>query len=82
MLALKSCRTKRSLRVNSVKAKEIEEVTIFDVYRGTGIPEGCKSVGIRIRYRSYDRTLTDDEISALHRQVTDGLINKLKVALR
>ncbi len=68
--------------VAGVKAKEIEEVTIFDVYRGAGIPEGFKSVAIRIRYRSYDRTLTDDEINALHRQVTDGLTNKLKVVFR
>jgi phenylalanyl-tRNA synthetase beta chain len=68
--------------VNSTKAKEIEEVSIFDVYRGTGIPEGFKSVAIRLRYRSYDRTLTDDEISVLHKQVTDVLINKLKVTLR
>lgn len=68
--------------VNSVKAKEIENVTIFDVYRGKGIPEGHKSIAIRVRYRSYDRTLTDDEISILHKKVTDGLVSRLKVTLR
>ncbi|MDD5286721.1 MAG: phenylalanine--tRNA ligase subunit beta [Desulfuromonadaceae bacterium] len=68
--------------VNSVKAKEIEDVIIFDVYRGKGIPEGYKSIAIRVRYRSYDRTLTDDEISALHRKVTDILVSKLQVTLR
>lgn len=68
--------------VNNVKAKEIENVTIFDVYRGTGIPEGYKSIAIRVRYRSYDRTLADDEISTLHKKVTDGLVSRLKVTLR
>jgi phenylalanyl-tRNA synthetase beta chain len=68
--------------VNSVKAKEIESVLIFDLYRGKGIPEGYKSVAIRIRYRSYERTLTDDEISVLHKKVTDGLVGKLQVTLR
>lgn len=68
--------------VHSVKAKEIENVMIFDVYRGKGIQEGYKSIAIRVRYRSYERTLTDDEIAALHRKVTDNLVNKLQVTLR
>jgi phenylalanyl-tRNA synthetase beta chain len=55
---------------------------IFDVYRGKGIPEGYKSIAIRVRYRSYERTLTDDDISSLHKKVTDGLVSKLKVTLR
>ncbi|MEI6207970.1 MAG: phenylalanine--tRNA ligase subunit beta [Desulfuromonadales bacterium] len=68
--------------VTSVKAREIEDVLIFDVYRGMGIPEGYKSIAIRIRYRSYERTLTDDEISSLHKRITDGLVGKLHVTLR
>jgi phenylalanyl-tRNA synthetase beta chain len=65
-----------------VKAQEIEQVEIFDLYRGTGIPEGFKSIAIRVRYRSYERTLTDDEIGALHGQVVENLVNKLKVSIR
>lgn len=68
--------------VRSVKAKEIEHVQIFDVYKGKGIPDGYKSIAIRIRYRSYERTLTDDEIGSLHKKITDGLINRLGVSLR
>ena len=68
--------------VRSVKAKEIEHIQIFDVYRGKGIPDGYSSIAIRIRYRSYDRTLTDEEINSLHKKVTDGLVNKLGVSLR
>lgn len=68
--------------VRSVKAKEIEHIQIFDVYKGKGIPDGYKSIAIRIRYRSYERTLNDEEIGALHKKVTDSLINKLDVSLR
>lgn len=68
--------------VRSVKAKEIEHIQIFDVYKGKGIPNGHKSIAIRIRYRSYERTLTDEEVSTLHKKVTDSLINKLGVSLR
>jgi len=68
--------------VRGAKIPEIEQVEIFDVYRGTGIPEGYKSIAIRIRYRSYDRTLKDEEIGTLHSKVLDSLVNKVKVSIR
>jgi phenylalanyl-tRNA synthetase beta chain len=68
--------------VQSVKAQEIEHVEVFDLYRGTGIPEGSKSIAIRIRYRSYERTLTDDEISSIHTKVIAELIKKLNLTTR
>jgi phenylalanyl-tRNA synthetase beta chain len=68
--------------VKNVKVKEIEQVEIFDVYRGAGIPEGFKSIAIRIRYRSYERTLTDDEIALFHGKVIESLVNKVKVSIR
>ena len=68
--------------VNGVKAREIEQVEIFDLYRGAGIQEGFKSIAIRIRYRSYERTLTDDEIGVIHAKVIAALVNKLNVSIR
>jgi phenylalanyl-tRNA synthetase beta chain len=68
--------------VRGVKAQEIEQVEIFDLYRGKGIPEGFKSIAVRVRYRSYERTLTDEEIGVLHGKVVDSLVNKLKVSIR
>ncbi len=68
--------------IAGVKAKEIEQTEIFDLYTGQGIQEGFKSIAIRIRYRSYERTLTDEEIGALHTKVTAALMNKLNVSIR
>jgi phenylalanyl-tRNA synthetase beta chain len=68
--------------VNGVKAREIEQVEIFDLYRGAGIQEGFKSIAIRVRYRSYERTLTDDEIGTIHTRVIAALVNKLNVSVR
>ena len=68
--------------VRGVKSKEIEQVEVFDVYRGVGIPEGFRSIAIRVRYRSYERTLTDEEIGLLHAKIVQSLINKLKVSIR
>jgi phenylalanyl-tRNA synthetase beta chain len=68
--------------VRGVKAREIEQVEIFDVYRGSGIPEGFKSIAIRIRYRSFERTLLDEEITTIHAKVRDSLVNKVNVSIR
>jgi phenylalanyl-tRNA synthetase beta chain len=68
--------------VKSEKSKEIENVQIFDVYRGKGVPEGYKSIAVRIRYRSFERTLAEEEIAALHKKIVANLTDKLKVTLR
>lgn len=68
--------------VRAEKSKEIEHVQIFDVYRGKGVPEGYKSIAVRIRYRSFERTLAEEEISSLHKKIVEGLTNKLQVTVR
>lgn len=42
----------------------LEDIRVFDDYRGTGIEEGKKSVAFTLRFRADDRTLTADEASA------------------
>ncbi|MGK7223864.1 phenylalanine--tRNA ligase subunit beta [Kocuria flava] len=42
----------------------LEDVRVFDVYRGPGIEEGKKSVAFALRFRAPDRTLTAEEASA------------------
>ncbi len=40
----------------------LESVSLFDVYRGAGIPEGSRSLAYRLRFCSPERTLTDEEV--------------------
>ncbi len=68
--------------IKAVRIKEIEEVGIFDLYRGEHIPAGQKSIAVRLRYRSHDRTLTDEEVVRLHERVIKNLINEIKVTIR
>ncbi len=42
----------------------LESIDLFDVYSGTGIEEGKKSLAYALRFRAADRTLTADEASA------------------
>lgn len=40
----------------------VREVEVFDVYRGAALPEGAKSVAIRVLMQDTERTLADTEI--------------------
>jgi phenylalanyl-tRNA synthetase beta chain len=60
----------------------IDEVNLFDVYRGVPIPEGKKGVSYRIRYQSNDRTLTDEEVNRYHEKVILQLREIFQVELR
>ncbi len=60
----------------------VEEVTLFDVYRGAPLPAGTKSLALAIRYRAPDRTLTDAEADAAHARIVARLAIAVGAALR
>jgi phenylalanyl-tRNA synthetase beta chain len=60
----------------------VERVEIFDVYTGSPIPEGKKSVGLRFTYRSPERSLTDDEVNTIHDAVTGEVLKEFSAQLR
>jgi phenylalanyl-tRNA synthetase beta chain len=60
----------------------LEQVEVFDEYRGTNVPEGQRSLAIRLIYRALDRTLTDTDVEPLQQKVRDVLVEKFRVTLR
>ncbi|HHW31809.1 MAG TPA: phenylalanine--tRNA ligase subunit beta [Clostridiaceae bacterium] len=60
----------------------LEEITLFDVYKGKQVPEGMKSVAYSISFRSEDRTLTDEEVNAVMKDILKQLEIKLGAKLR
>lgn len=66
----------------AVQQPFIDEVNLFDVYREAPIPEGKKGVSYRIRYRSEDRTLTDEEVNQYHEKIISRLREIFQVELR
>jgi phenylalanyl-tRNA synthetase beta chain len=70
---------KASEIINLIRAyptEFIEEVSVFDFYKGSNIPEGKKSLAFSIRYRSKERTLTDEEVETLHKGLIEYLTAK------
>ena len=68
--------------IKGQKIKEMEGVELFDLYTGAGIPAGKKSIAVRVRYRSPDRTLTDEEVTPLQARIIDNLVKKLAITVR
>ncbi len=62
--------------------KLTESAVVFDVYRGTQIGEGKKSVSIRVTLRAADRTLTDEEADKAAEKILRTLGNELGISLR
>jgi phenylalanyl-tRNA synthetase beta chain len=60
----------------------IASVVLFDIYRGESIPAGHQSVAFRIRYQSEDRTLTDEEVQAVHSHVAQALVEEFGATMR
>ncbi|NLX77470.1 MAG: phenylalanine--tRNA ligase subunit beta [Clostridiaceae bacterium] len=60
----------------------LEEIKLFDVYRGEQVPEGMKSVAYTLTFRSPDRTLTDDEVNRIMENILDRLKTELDATLR
>ncbi len=42
--------------------KHLENVKLFDVYRGSHMEKGKKSLAYKMHFRAEDRTLTDEEV--------------------
>jgi phenylalanyl-tRNA synthetase beta chain len=61
-------------RAAAGNAFAVESVSAFDVYQGTGLPDGKKSLAFSLVFRSAERTLTDDEVNAAFTKVQDELL--------
>jgi phenylalanyl-tRNA synthetase beta chain len=64
------------------KNKFIEEIKVFDYYKGKSIPKGKKSLAYRLKYQAYDQTLTDIEVNTLHEKLTKILYQELGAEIR
>ena len=60
----------------------LEDITIFDLYEGTQIAAGKKSLALRLSFRAPDRTLSEDEVNDLRRQMLAKIQAQLGAELR
>jgi phenylalanyl-tRNA synthetase beta chain len=60
----------------------LEHVALFDVFRSDALGAGKVSLAFNLRFRALDRTLTDDEVSAVRRKCIDAVVDTHAAELR
>lgn len=60
----------------------LTDASLFDVYRGAGLPDGTKSLAFALTYQAPDRTLGEKEIAKAHEKVEARLREALQAQIR
>jgi phenylalanyl-tRNA synthetase beta chain len=68
--------------IKNIESPLLESVELFDVYEGSPVPQGKKSVALACRYRGNDRTLTDEEVNRAHMALVERANALLGAVLR
>jgi phenylalanyl-tRNA synthetase beta chain len=69
-------------RVTLSASKILQEVRVFDVYRGGGVEQGRKSVALGLIFQDISRTLTDEDVDRAVASVLADLGASLGARLR
>jgi len=60
----------------------LQEIELFDVYRGDGVADGTRSLAYRLRFQALDRTLTDAEVAKVRQSCIDTVATQHNATLR
>lgn len=61
--------------ISSTDKQLIKNVELFDIYQGSNIPEGKKSLAFKVVIRADDRTLTEAEMKPVHEKILAAVQN-------
>ncbi len=68
--------------IRETGGKLLQDVTLFDIYRGKPIPENKKSLAFRLAFQPEDRTLTEEEVTKIRQRIESRLIRELGAETR
>lgn len=68
--------------MKKASGKLLSSIALSDVYTGSQIPEGKKSVMYKVEFKAPDRSLTGEEADNLHKKIVKALGNELNAELR
>jgi phenylalanyl-tRNA synthetase beta chain len=68
--------------INAAAGEYVESVALFDVYQGSHVPAGWRSLAYRITFRASERTLADAEVDEAMENIWQALRDKIGAKLR
>ncbi len=70
------------LSIKKTGGKLIKDVIVFDVYKGGNINDGLRSLAFKITYQSLDKTLNDNDIQPIQKEIISMLNKQYGAILR
>lgn len=68
--------------ISNTQEATIQDINLFDLYRGVGVEVGYKSVAVSITLQKMSETLTDSEIDAIFNNILQTLTQTIGAKLR
>ena len=68
--------------LNGIESDILVSIQLFDVYSGAGVEVGKKSIAVAFNLQHAERTLTDEDVDALMRTVTQTLEQHVGATIR
>ena len=68
--------------IKEVNEEVIQKVITFDIYEGDNIPKGKKSVAINVTMQAFDKTLTDNDLEEISKDIIKAVNEKTGAVIR
>ena len=68
--------------IREIDEKIIQKVTTFDVYEGENIPKDKKSVAINVTLQAFDKTLTENDLDQISKDIIKVVSEKTGATIR
>jgi phenylalanyl-tRNA synthetase beta chain len=68
--------------ISNVDKELVRSVKVFDVYEGTNIPEGKKSIALNVTIQSLKKTLTEDDLNKINKLIISAVESKTGAKIR
>lgn len=69
-------------QIKQLGGELLEQVELFDVYQGEQVAAGCRSLAFSLSYRADDRTLNDQEVQNIQKNLLEKLNQKYGAEIR
>ena len=68
--------------IKEVNEKIIKKVITFDIYEGENIPKGKKSVAVNVILQAFDKTLTENDLDQISKDIIKEVSEKTGATIR
>ncbi len=68
--------------IRKAEKELLQNIVVFDVYTGEQVPEGYKSIALKLTFQSHEKTLTDADVNNSIEKILADLKTELKAVLR